>query len=116
MTDDRLEIIIGNLLRAGVVLAAVIVLAGGVWYLAENGSAPADYRQFHPQPKTLHILTAMPLPQAVILVGLLILIATPVARVAFSLVAFALEHDRLYIGLTAIVFAVLLFSIGTAWW
>jgi uncharacterized membrane protein len=43
--------------------------------------------------------------------GLLLLIATPIARVAFSIFAFALERDWLYVGLTTVVFAVLLFSI-----
>ena len=55
-------------------------------------------------------------PEALILAGLLILIATPVARVVFSLVAFALERDRVYVAITAIVLLALLYSIATAWW
>jgi uncharacterized membrane protein len=43
--------------------------------------------------------------------GLLLLIATPVARVAFSVVAFVLERDRMYVGITLLVLAVLLFSL-----
>jgi uncharacterized membrane protein len=116
MTDQRLEVIVGALLRAGVALSAAVVLAGGVWYLAVNGAAPVSYRHFLPQPRSLHSLFAMSSPQAVILLGLLLLIATPVARVAFCLFAFALERDRVYVFLTAIVLCVLLGSIGTAWW
>ena len=48
----------------------------------------------------------------IIQLGLLLLIATPVARVAFSVVAFALERDRLYVVITLIVLAVLLFSLA----
>jgi uncharacterized membrane protein len=50
--------------------------------------------------------------RGIIQLGLLLLIATPVARVAFSVVAFALERDRLYVGITLIVLAVLAFSLA----
>jgi uncharacterized membrane protein len=106
MTDDRLEQIIGKLLWAGVSLAAAVVLAGGVWYLAVNGMATADYRSFHRQAGGLDG------PQSLILAGLLILIATPVARVIFALVAFALEGDRMFVAISAVVLAVLLYSIA----
>ena len=48
----------------------------------------------------------------IIQLGLLLLIATPIARVAFSAVAFALERDRLYVVITLIVLGVLLFSLA----
>ena len=116
MTDDRMEQIVGNLLRAGVALAAAIVLIGGVWYLAVNGEHPIDYHQFHPKNGARHLLSGLSLPGTIIFAGLLILVATPVARVLFSLIAFALERDRLYIALTAAVLLVLIYSIGSAWW
>jgi uncharacterized membrane protein len=111
VTDTRLENIIGNLLRAGVGLAALLVLAGGVWYLAENGGAELSYAHFAESGGIRTLLTLDP-PQLVILAGLLVLIATPVARVVFSLVAFALERDWEYVGLTAIVLGVLIYSIA----
>jgi uncharacterized membrane protein len=54
--------------------------------------------------------------QAIVMVGLLLLIATPVARVGFSIVAFAIERDRLYVLITAAVLTLLLvsFLIGAA--
>ena len=115
MTDDKLEQIIGNLLRAGVMLAALVVLAGGGWYLATSGAGLPHFHHFHPANRGLRSIGSMPLAQGIIMAGLLLLIATPVARVAFSLVAFALERDRLYVVVTLIVLLVLLFSIGTAW-
>ncbi len=53
--------------------------------------------------------------QAIVVLGLLLLIATPVARVAFSIVAFAIERDRLYVAITIVVLTLLLvsFVIGT---
>jgi uncharacterized membrane protein len=49
--------------------------------------------------------------------GLLLLIATPVARVAFSVFAFALQRDRLYVVVTLAVLGVLAFSMtgGQLW-
>jgi uncharacterized membrane protein len=49
------------------------------------------------------------------LAGLLLLIATPVARVVFCLVAFALERDHAYVWITLVVLVILLYSIGTSW-
>jgi uncharacterized membrane protein len=115
MKDERLDQIIGNLLRVGVVMAAAVVLAGGIWYLAVSGEATARYGTFRPQVTHMRTLAQLPGPEAVIFAGLLILIATPVARVVFSLVAFALERDMTYVVCTLIVLAVLLYSIGTAW-
>ena len=116
MNDNRMESIIGNLLRGGVLLTATVVAAGGIWYLATSPSGVVDFQQFHPGPGNVRSLGSLPHPQALIMLGLLILIATPVARVAFSLVAFALERDRLYMLLTTLVLAALLYSIATAWW
>jgi len=107
--------IIGQLLRRGVVLSAAVVAAGGAWYLANAGGSSPEYRQFHPDVRGLHALATLPHPQAVILFGLLILILTPVARVIFSLAAFVLERDRLYMAITVIVLVILLYSLGTSW-
>ena len=49
--------------------------------------------------------------RGVIQLGLLLLIATPIARVAFSVVGFALERDRMYVVFTLIVLAILLYSL-----
>ena len=106
MTDYKLEQIVGNLLRIGVILAASVVLAGGVWYLASHGTAPVDYRHF--QGGAMHF----PPPLATVYIGLLLLIATPVARVAFTLAAFGLERDRAYVGITLAVLAILAFSLA----
>ena len=49
--------------------------------------------------------------QSVIQLGLLVLIATPIARVAFALLAFARQRDATYVAVSALVLAVLLFSL-----
>lgn len=114
--DQTLETIIGYTLRIGVIAAAVLVLAGGVYYLIENAFTAADYHTFHPAAK--HALDLSGIVQnalalnslGIIQLGLLVLVATPIVRVIFSVVAFALERDYLYVAVTAIVLAVLLYS------
>lgn len=115
-SDHRTEAVIGGLLRVGVLLAASIVLLGGMVYLVRHGTSIPEYHVFQGEPTDLRTISGI-LSYAlsfhgrgIIQFGLLILIATPVVRVAFSVVAFALERDRLYIGVTLIVLAVLLFS------
>ena len=115
--DDAVEQFVGNLLRAGVVLAAAITLLGGALYLARYGGARADYRVFAGQPAELRsvrsvVAGALALRgQWVIQLGLLVLIATPIARVAFALLAFARQRDGIYVAVSALVLAVLLFSL-----
>ena len=111
MTDTRLEQIVGNLLRAGVMLSASVVLAGGVWYLAAHGATIQDYHTFHGVRGKMPWTQALPAPLTTIQIGLLLLIATPVARVAFSIAAFALERDRMYVGITLVVLAILAYSL-----
>ncbi len=117
MDDRRLEILIGNLLRAGVMLAAAVVLAGGILYLAQQHGQPVSYHVFHPggeDTRTLSgvIHSAMHLESVgLIQLGLLLLIATPIARVAFAIVGFALERDRLYAIVSTIVLVILIYSL-----
>lgn len=114
MTDKKLETVVANLLRIGVLFSAAVVLAGGICYLAHHGHQMADYRVFHPSAYRnlagiFHRAAQLDCG-GVIQLGLILLIATPIARVAFSLVAFGLERDRTYVIVTAIVLAILLFS------
>ncbi|MBZ5704291.1 MAG: DUF1634 domain-containing protein [Acidobacteriia bacterium] len=116
-TDQRVEDIVADLLRIGVLLSAAVVLCGAAIYLARHGHEPADYRVFRGEPTDLRsipgiIHNATDLRgRGIIQLGLLLLIATPVARVAFAVFGFAAEHDRMYVVFTLIVLAVLLYSL-----
>lgn len=120
-TDQRIENILGNLLRAGVLLSALVVLIGGAIYLLRHGQSPVGFRAFRGEPADLRhahgiIRDTLALRgRGIIQFGLLLLIATPVARVAFSIFGFAEERDRMYVVFTLIVFSILLYSlIGAA--
>src|SRR3954453_17704895 len=100
MTDQRLELLVSKLLRTGVLLSGTLVLAGGVYYLSRQGKELVEYRHFQGVPVIDRAIGsilqgALTLrPRSVIQLGVLTLIATPIARVALSLVGFAFEHDR----------------------
>jgi uncharacterized membrane protein len=115
--DRKIDVVLGNLLRTGVIVSAVTVLAGGVLYFLQSGAEKPGFHVFHGVPRRMLDLAdlvggALQLrSQSIIMIGLLLLIATPVARVVFSSFAFALERDRTYVVVTLIVLGFLLFSI-----
>jgi uncharacterized membrane protein len=116
-TDQKLENVVGNLLRTGVSLSALVVAIGGIIYLARHGREPANYRVFHGEPSDLRSLSGIVHDalafrgRGIIQFGLLVLIATPVFRVALSIWGFAAEGDRMYMIFTGIVLVVLLYSL-----
>jgi uncharacterized membrane protein len=116
-TEQQLENIVGNLLRVGVILAAVVVFGGGALYLTRHGVTSPDYRVFHGEPADLRsvsgvVADALSLQgRGIIQLGLLLLIATPIVQVAFSVFAFAQQRDRTYFIVTLVVLAVLLYSL-----
>lgn len=117
-TDARLDQLIGNLLRAGVLVAAAVVLAGGIVYLIHHGAALPAYQIFRGEPSNLRSVVGIAAGalagrgRGLIQLGLLLLIATPVARVAFSVIGFALQRDRKYVFVTLIVLGALLYSLA----
>lgn len=118
-SDHEVEQMIGKLLRAGVLIAAAVVLIGGVMLLMQRGTTPVEFRTFSTASSPLQGLVgifhgALALDaSAIVQLGLVLLIATPVMRVALTLVAFALQRDKLYVLITAVVLALLLY--GLVW-
>jgi uncharacterized membrane protein len=116
-TNHQMETVIGNLLRMGVIIAASVVFLGGIIYVVRHGTILADYKIFQRVPLDLCSVSGI-LKNAftlhgrgLIQLGLLLLIATPVARVALSIFAFARQRDTLYVTVSLIVFATLIYSL-----
>lgn len=115
--DNRMEAIMGRLLQVGVFLASAVVLTGGVLYVRAHSGVAVNYRTFASEPAGLRSISGLFRlllagdPVAVILVGVLLLIATPIARVVFAVIAFALERDRLYVAVSLAVLIVLMISL-----
>jgi uncharacterized membrane protein len=116
-SDHQVEQIIGRLLQIGVLVAAAVVIVGGVMLLAQYGRTPADFSVFRGEAAELRsvggiVRAALALDsRAVVQLGLVLLITTPVARVALTLVAFLVQRDRVYVAITALVLALLLYSL-----
>jgi uncharacterized membrane protein len=111
--DQRLDQALGNLLRAGVVLAAAVTLLGGIAYVAACWDTRSDHHTLQEQSEHLRkpvgiVRCALTLDaRCVIQFGLLLLIATPVARVAFTVFAFTRQRDWTYVVVTFFVLALL---------
>jgi uncharacterized membrane protein len=123
--DQRLEVAIGMLLRIGVIAAAVLVAVGGVLALRHPGMPVPSYATFHApaehapasQNTALHSIAGVfrqlhdGSGASIIALGLLVLIATPIARVIFAVIGFARERDMLYTVVSLVVLAILVFSL-----
>lgn len=122
LSDLEIEHVVSLVLGTGVSIAAAVVLTGGVYFLARHAGEPINYKAFQGQPsidRHAHEIIKGAFsgrPRSIIQLGILLLIATPIVRVAVSLVGFTLEGDRKYVVITAIVLSVLLYSLitGTA--
>lgn len=116
-SKGRLEKIVSIILQSGVTLASILVLIGGISYLLRDGASPPMYHVFRGEPadlRTVHGIIADAFAMSrrgIIQLGLLLLLATPVARVAFSFVAFVLLRDRTYVLVTLIALVLLLYSL-----
>ncbi len=116
--DQDIEQFIGLQLRYGVVISSLIVLVGGLLYLGQSGQmalpayhefigTKAGYTSFGQIFSGIKQINA----KAIIQFGVVVLIATPILRIAFSLVGFIFEKDKLYIIITLIVLSVMMVSI-----
>ncbi len=117
-TDEQIDIIISNLLRFGVGLSGLVVLAGGIYYLMRHGGEAAGLHVFQGEPAQLHTVSGITRfalsshSRGIIEFGLLLLILTPIARVLLSAFAFALQRDRAYVVITLIVLAILTYNLA----
>ena len=116
--DKDVQVILGTLLRVGVIAAMTVVFIGGLVYLYHNHSTRVDYREFDADKSGLSSVAAIldGLKRldgsAIIQFGTLLLIFTPVARVVFSVFSFLIERDYLYVAIGLLVLVVILISLS----
>ena len=116
-SDHAVEQFIGRLLQIGVLIAAGVTIVGGGLLLLQHGAAAPAFSVFHGEPIRLTSLNGIfrgalaMQSDAIVQLGLVLLIATPVARVAFTLAAFVLQKDRTYVVITALVLVLLLYGL-----
>jgi uncharacterized membrane protein len=112
-SDHQVDQVIARLLQIGVLIASIVVLVGGTLLVARGGTV-LDLTEFRGESSAvtsvgaiLRGVAAMD-ARAITQLGLVLLILTPIARVALTLGAFVLQRDRLYVALTAVVLVLLL--------
>ncbi len=115
------EDVIGWTLRIGVIISAILIIFGFALILIHNGAGPYTLNQLvnphsNVNTKTIKFSTIYSGIESLngvdlILLGLIILIATPVLRVFIGILQFAREKDYLYTIITIIVFFNLMFAI-----
>ena len=117
LTGRAMSLLVAMVLRGGVLLAAGVTLAGGIPYLVRHGKEIPNYHTFHganaPYRSTsaiVHGVGALDL-QAIVALGALLLIATPIARVMITFIGFAMRRDWTYLVITSIVLGILFYSL-----
>jgi uncharacterized membrane protein len=115
--DEKMRRIMGTLLRVGVLSSAIIVVFGAILFFIQHPQTEFSYSTFKGEPERLkHVgiiiqQTLQLRSRAVIQFGLLLLIVTPVIRVAFSFVGFIIEKDWVYTIITLVVMIILFLSL-----
>lgn len=112
----RTELLIGQVMRAGLFLSIFLVLIGGVTYLIQHGGDTINYAVFHGEPMAL----TSPLgiwqqffdlsPRGIIQFGILILVMTQILRVALTAVYFIEMRDVIFTVISSAIFVVLIVS------
>jgi uncharacterized membrane protein len=116
--DKDIQLILGTLLRAGVITSMAVIIVGGCIYLLGNHSKSIDYTVFDPYHSKLSSIASVFSGilvfhgDAIIQFGILLLIFTPILRVVFSIFGFLIERDYLYVSIGLFVLAVILFSLS----
>ena len=115
--DTDIQALIGNVLRAGTIISISIVFIGAIFYLYRHGQTTAGYQAFTGIPDFLQrpgslISSAFNFRgQAIIQLGIILLIATPILRVICSDIGFAIEKDYLYVGISILVLCIIFASL-----
>lgn len=118
LKDKDMQLIMGNLLRAGVVLSMTVVFIGGVIYLLGYGSLKADYSNFVLDESGFFSLSSIWTGllqlngKAIIQLGILLLIFTPISRVILAVISFFLERDYLYVLIGLLILGIIMFSLS----
>ncbi len=117
----RTELIISHTLRIGVGVSVALILLGMFTtfirhpdYVSEPARLSTLTHLGASFPRTVGATAAGVAAlrgQAIVVVGLLLLIATPIVRVAISILAFIQQNDKVYAGITTVVLILLGLSV-----
>lgn len=115
--ERNMESILGNLLRTGVFISSGIVMLGGALNLIRHGHEPVTWEKFHGEPAALRSLSGIAdaalatQGKGIIQLGLMLLVAVPVLRVAASMLIFTQKRDLTFVAITLSVLLMLSYSL-----
>jgi uncharacterized membrane protein len=109
ISDEAVEQVIGRLLQIGVLISAVVVVAGGVALLIRYGAVRADFGSFRGEPSELSTLRGI--IRGAFRLDSTAIVQLGLVRVGLTLVAFWRQRDRLYVCITAIVLTLLVYGL-----
>jgi uncharacterized membrane protein len=116
-TDEQFDIVLAYVLRVGVLISAATVACGGVVFLVRHGLEHPSYHVFRGEPGELTSIRGIVNEsirfrgRGLVQLGLLLLVATPIARVVFSVFGFVRQRDWLYVLITVAVLVLLAYSL-----
>jgi uncharacterized membrane protein len=113
--DADMQAVIGWVLRIGVIVSVSVVIIGGMVYLYRHGSEAPNHKNFIQQPPFVQLNGILQgildfHGRSIIQAGIVLLIATPILRIIFSTISFALEKDRLYVVISLVVLLIIVLS------
>jgi uncharacterized membrane protein len=113
--DTDMQAVIGWVLRIGVIVSISIVFYGGVLYIYRHGNEVASHTKFVALPTFVQLGGIFKgimdyHGRSIIQFGIILLIATPILRIIFSAIGFALEKDRLYVCISLLVLLIIFIS------
>lgn len=117
ISDYDIEAVMGKLLITGVIVSGTFILFGGIYYLIQHGFSIPHFKTFRGEPSNLRSVKQIIKgvihfdSLSIIQLGILLLIATPVSRVIFSVIGFLFEKDYLYVLISLIVLGIIAYSI-----
>lgn len=114
-----MQLLLGQVLRAGTLISIGIVLIGGIFFIARHGQTVESYHVFKgipdylQHPSTLFAAAGGLSGQAIIQIGIILLILTPIFRIVFSAFGFIMEKDYMYLVISLIVLLIIFSSMLT---
>jgi len=115
--DKDVQVILGTLLRVGVLISTSIVLIGGIVFMSTRTNQLVSFENFKPEEAKFSSIADIFIGLrtfdglAIIQFGVLLLIFTPIARVVFSIFSFLMEKDYMYVGIGLIVLCIIITSL-----
>ncbi|AKK71455.1 membrane protein [Chryseobacterium sp. P1-3] len=115
-TDVDLNRSVGNLLRLGVILSVATSLIGFIKLFTEGFEMPKKYTSLDMGSSSEKVWThfweslCKGEGMAIIQLGILLLIFTPLMRIVFALIGYLKEKDYVYVVISSIVLAIMAVS------